>query len=106
MDDLCNALLSCNIEYKPVLYDMMIFDFIELSKQYINNCVEYTFEVNPEYEFSNSNERIFNKYAMCALFQISKPSAFINFLTQDRFFLNCLGNRKTYLHQPEIFRES
>ena len=55
MDDLCNALLSCKIEYKPVLYDMMIFDFVELSKQYSNNCIEYTFEVNSDYEVVDSN---------------------------------------------------
>ena len=56
MDNLCNALLSCKIEYKPILYDMMIFDFVELSKQYSNNCFQYTFGVNPDYEVVDSDD--------------------------------------------------
>jgi hypothetical protein len=62
MDELCNQLLSCNIDNRPKLYDMMIFDFVELSRQYSqqsNEYVEYTFDVNYKYEhiqFTDINE--------------------------------------------------
>ena len=59
MDELCDKLLSCHIEKKPKLYDMMIFDFIELSKQYSSQTNFYIFEMNPKYEdvsFININE--------------------------------------------------
>ena len=76
------------------LFCILIISFKQLSLDIIIGFILFLKIKRPAngfVEFSNSNERIFNKYAMCALFQISKPSAFIDFLTQDRFFLNCLG---------------
>lgn len=55
MDDLCNLLISCKID-KPVLYDMMIFDFASLSEQYYSNVDCYTFEVNPKFEYATDSD--------------------------------------------------
>ena len=52
MDDLCNLFIqSCSLQ-KPVLYDMMIFDFKDLSEQYINNSGNYIFNMNPNFELA------------------------------------------------------
>ena len=52
MDDLCNLFInSCSLQ-KPVLYDMMIFDFKDLSEQYINNTGNYIFNMNPNFEYT------------------------------------------------------
>ena len=51
MDSLCNQLTSCYIKYKPKLYDMMIYDFKELSNQYSENAIEYLFNMKPEYNY-------------------------------------------------------
>ena len=51
MDSLCNQLTSCYIEYKPKLYNMMIYDFKELSNQYSENAIEYSFDMKPEYNY-------------------------------------------------------
>ena len=50
MDELCNLLVSCAIESKPKLYDMMIYDFIDLSIQYNTNETEYSFDMNSHAE--------------------------------------------------------
>ena len=39
MDELCRILASCAIDSKPKLYDMMIYDFKELSNQYISQRI-------------------------------------------------------------------
>ena len=41
MDELCNQLTTCYIQSKPKLYDMMMYDFKELSNQYSTNTSEY-----------------------------------------------------------------
>ena len=51
MDLLCNQLTSCYIEHKPKLYNMMIYDFKELSNQYSDNIIEYSFDMKPEYNY-------------------------------------------------------
>ena len=51
MDLLCNLLTTCHIEQKPKLYDMMIYDFKELSNQYSENVIEYSFDMKPEYNY-------------------------------------------------------
>lgn len=51
MDSLCSLLTSCHIEHKPKLYNMMIYDFKELSNQYSNNTIEYSFDMRPEYNY-------------------------------------------------------
>lgn len=51
MDALCNQLTSCYIKQKPKLYDMMIYDFKELSNQYSTNELEYSFDMKPEYNY-------------------------------------------------------
>ena len=51
MESLCNSLTSCHIEDKPKLYNMMIYDFKELSNQYSNNIIEYSFDMKPEYNY-------------------------------------------------------
>ena len=51
MDSLCNLLTSCHIDNKPKLYDMMIYDFKELSNQYFTNVIEYSFDMRPEYNY-------------------------------------------------------
>ena len=61
MDSLCNLLTSCHIDNKPKLYDMMIYDFKELSNQYLTNVIEYSFDMRPEYyylEFHDVQELI------------------------------------------------
>lgn len=51
MDSLCSLLTTCHIEHKPKLYNMMIYDFKELSNQYSNNIIEYSFDMRPEYNY-------------------------------------------------------
>ena len=51
MDELCNLLISCHIQNKPKLYNMMIYDFKELSNQYSENIIEYSFDMKPEYNY-------------------------------------------------------
>ena len=51
MDELCRKLTLCHIIHKPQLYDMMIYDFETLSKQYSINTNEYVFDMKPEYDF-------------------------------------------------------
>lgn len=53
MEDLCNQLLRCQITNKPKLYNMMIFDFADLSEQY-NKSTEFTFNMNHAYELATS----------------------------------------------------
>ena len=59
MDELCSMLTNCDIEYKPKLYDMMIYDFKDLSNQYFSNTQEYSFDMKPEdnyLKFEDINE--------------------------------------------------
>ena len=51
MDLLCSLLTTCHIEQKPKLYNMMIYDFKELSNQYSDNVIEYSFDMKPEYNY-------------------------------------------------------
>jgi len=51
MDSLCSLLTTCHIEHKPKLYNMMIYDFKELSNQYLSNVIEYSFDMKPEYNY-------------------------------------------------------
>ena len=51
MDSLCNLLTTCHIEQKPKLYNMMIYDFKDLSNQYSDNQIEYSFDMRPEYNY-------------------------------------------------------
>ena len=51
MDSLCNLLTSFHIEQKPKLYNMMIYDFKDLSNQYSDNQIEYSFDMKPEYNY-------------------------------------------------------
>lgn len=61
MEELCSLLLSCNIDNKPVLYDNLIFDFSELSRQYMDTESEYVFQLHMKYKmasFGDINEII------------------------------------------------
>ena len=53
MDNLCNQLLQCSIDNRPVLYDMMIYDFVNLSHQY-NQLTEFTFDMNSNFDSATS----------------------------------------------------
>jgi len=56
MDELCMRLTSCAIESKPKLYDVMIYDFKELSNQYSSETNEYLFGMKPEYDYLTSED--------------------------------------------------
>ena len=56
MDSLCNQMTTCYIEHKPKLYNMMIYDFKELSNQYSDNVIEYSFDMKPEYDYIDFHE--------------------------------------------------
>ena len=53
MEKLCNQLLKCSINNKPVLYDMMIYDFVNLSYQY-SQLTEFTFDMNSTFDSATS----------------------------------------------------
>ena len=56
MDELCAFLTSCSIQSKPKLYNMMIYDFKELSNQYSSETNEYLFGMKPEYDYLTSED--------------------------------------------------
>ena len=56
MDQLCSLLVSCKIENKPVLYDMMIYDFASLCDQYNNSNEYYTFNMNSEFDLASFDD--------------------------------------------------
>ena len=58
MEELCAMLSSCSINFKPKLYDMIVYDFIDLSIQYQSTTLEhvYTFNINPHAEYASPTE--------------------------------------------------
>ena len=62
MDALCQSLTQCTIEFRPKLYDMMIYDFADLSEQYKSHVFSFTFGLKPEFNYvtdAEINELIF-----------------------------------------------
>ena len=104
MDELCRILTSYAIQSKPKLYDMMIYDFKELSNQYTSNTNEYLFGMKPEYDYLTSediNELLFylqNNNVEDILQSIIKqryPSYFIDNLivqTMVDYYIECLSS--------------
>ena len=107
MDSLCNLLTSCHIEHKPKLYNMMIYDFKELSNQYSSEASEYLFGMKPEYDYLTSediNELLFylqNNNVENILQSIIKqryPSCFIDtniVQTMIDYYIECLSSINT-----------
>ena len=71
-----NLFLIFTILFKNLLFEIIIGFLLPLNiKRPAKGLVE----------FSNSNDRIFNKYAICALFHIRRPSDFKLFFNQNKF---------------------
>ena len=52
MEHLCASLsVSCAINHTPKLYNMLISDLNQLALQYISELDEYTFMLEPEFEY-------------------------------------------------------
>ena len=88
MDELCNQLTTCYIQSKPKLYDMMMYDFKELSNQYSTNTSEYFFGMKPEYDYltcDDINELLMylHKYnvekKVSSIMEKRYPNCFIDF---------------------------
>ena len=103
MDELCNQLTSCYIQSKPKLYDMMIYDFKELSNQYSTNTSEYLFGMKPEYDyltFDDINELLIylQKYnieeILTSIIKKRYPTCFIDtniIQTMIDYYIECLS---------------
>ena len=80
MENLCNQLLKCSINNKPVLYDMMIYDFVNLSYQY-SQLTEFTFDMNPTYDYATRD----NLEELAIYIQKNKPENILYQIIQERY---------------------
>ena len=52
-DSLCEQFSSCSFSYKPKLYNMLLSDLNQLAHQYISNITEYSFDLQPEFDYTD-----------------------------------------------------
>ena len=82
MDSLCQQLISCKIEVKPKLYDMMIYDFVDLSIQYNSNSTDYYFNMKPEFDYVSKLEL---KELICYIEGSSNTSSILHQMILERY---------------------